>query len=763
LNQNEYCLDPLMLQTTTLFSDMYPDCVVVHKSWVGDGFCDTASVYNTHFCAWDGGDCCEESCSTGKYNCNDVENVFVCIDPDFVVPCDIDEEGYLGDGYCDATGGYNTDACNWDEGDCCSSTCQSTSSYDCGHSGFTCLNPDGSNVDGDCEVGFTSWLGDGLCDTSGNYNTESCSWDLGDCCSDTCESGEDYFCGETDCLDPDSTDYLKSDCSPLFESWLGDGTCDGYGVEDGLYNSKLCGWDGGDCCESTCQNSEDYNCADTNFQCLDEGADDYAPGECSVDFVEWLGDGHCDGDVYNIDSCGWDGGDCCFLTCTPGEYDCDVPLGLCLNTLTCQSDESQVGDGYCDEDSNTELCNWDGGDCCESTCESSAFTCGVESNYDCKIECVGYLTYLGDGYCDSGLNTDNCNWDSGDCCVQSCDTTESFICGQDSSYDCRNPEFFDPSQCNVQYPSRLNDGFCDATTDSNGYTDYNSQMCSWDGGDCCKSTCSSGTFTCSEPFVCLNPEVGACDLTDAGYTMLGDGICQEPSSGLNNAVCGWDGGDCCEETCAAANGCDAFQCLYTGCDVSGNGVCDASDNVARCDWDGGDCCVEGNADCRAAEARTMCIFDEYNGCLSGTPFIPGTCYCDIGCEGHGDCCDDYLEGICDDSSPSVNNNIVVTISPDTTGVDDLTIWIIVGVVVVVVVVIVVVIIVVLNKKTAGNGNGHGLRPTPTAGVQVDSTPSPRSTGHTKRSKTYLTSVDPVKSPGRKQKKRRRRKSPKTTS
>merc|ERR1711871_51186 len=79
-----------------------------------------------------------------------------------------------------------------------------------------------------------------------------------------------------------------------------------------------------------------------------------------------------------------------------------------------------VGDGYCDHDTdgyNTEECMWDGGDCCESSCESGMFDCG-ENGYDCQCS-VEILEWIGDGYCDwsdEGYNTEGCGWDGGDCC-----------------------------------------------------------------------------------------------------------------------------------------------------------------------------------------------------------------------------------------------------------------------------------------------------------------------------------------------------------
>lgn len=39
-----------------------------------------------------------------------------------------------------------------------------------------------------CNVKNPSWLGDGFCENRGGYNTEQCGWDGGDCCRETCYS-----------------------------------------------------------------------------------------------------------------------------------------------------------------------------------------------------------------------------------------------------------------------------------------------------------------------------------------------------------------------------------------------------------------------------------------------------------------------------------------------------------------------------------------------------------------------------------------------
>eukprot|EP00587_Corethron_hystrix_P004645 CAMPEP_0113315920 /NCGR_PEP_ID=MMETSP0010_2-20120614/11395_1 /TAXON_ID=216773 ORGANISM="Corethron hystrix, Strain 308" /NCGR_SAMPLE_ID=MMETSP0010_2 /ASSEMBLY_ACC=CAM_ASM_000155 /LENGTH=415 /DNA_ID=CAMNT_0000172517 /DNA_START=110 /DNA_END=1357 /DNA_ORIENTATION=+ /assembly_acc=CAM_ASM_000155 len=63
--------------------------------------------------------------------------------------CEVSQAHWIGDGYCDISGGYNTEACNWDGGDCCANTCTSTNQYQCGvWTAYECLDPGSKcNVD----------------------------------------------------------------------------------------------------------------------------------------------------------------------------------------------------------------------------------------------------------------------------------------------------------------------------------------------------------------------------------------------------------------------------------------------------------------------------------------------------------------------------------------------------------------------------------------------------------------------------------------
>ena len=53
-------------------------------------------------------------------------------------------------------------------------------------------------------------------------------------------------------------------CNVRFENWIGDGSCD----TSGGYNTADCHYDGGDCCEETCESNYFFECY-TDFDCKD--------------------------------------------------------------------------------------------------------------------------------------------------------------------------------------------------------------------------------------------------------------------------------------------------------------------------------------------------------------------------------------------------------------------------------------------------------------------------------------------------------------
>jgi hypothetical protein len=57
-----------------------------------------------------------------------------------------------------------------------------------------------------------------------------------------------------------------------------------------------------------------------------------APPNCEVSNPEMLGDGNCDGGAYNTESCNYDGGDCCDSDCRPALHHCGMGGYACQGT-----------------------------------------------------------------------------------------------------------------------------------------------------------------------------------------------------------------------------------------------------------------------------------------------------------------------------------------------------------------------------------------------------------------------------------------------
>lgn len=360
-------------------------------------------------------------------------------------------------------------------------------------------------------------------------------------------------------------------------SVLGDAIC------DFVLNTADCGFDGGDCCKCTCVDTDESVCGENGagFFCVDPNASENcgptpSPTEAEypvcAGYLPHVGDGYCDEDNNNA-GCGYDGGDCCSCTCIDGPinecgtygrgFDCRDP-GVPPNCDVTPSPAAGLGhpdckenlyffqNGYCNGELNNAECGWDGGDCCRCTCRqygaygwygsyrsySLVDNCGIYG-YDCLDpnaptecdtdsptpspaassdypDCIGTIMYISDGWCDYGNNNADCGWDGGDCCPCTCEDGV-YTCGS-SGYSCEDPD----ADCVTTTSGLLDDDFGD---------DY--------GGG---SPTSSG--------FCL------------GGTNVGDGVCDEED---NNAVCEYDGGDCCPCTCTAVScGSAGYSCIDPG-------------------------------------------------------------------------------------------------------------------------------------------------------------------------------------------------------
>ena len=150
--------------------------------------------------------------------------------------------------------------------------------------------------------------------------------------------------------------FLLQGC--MLPELVGDGYC------HDLTNNVHCGFDGGDCCGSSCVNTD--HC--TDCECL--------TGVKRGITNALVGDGYCHDHLNNAE-CQFDAGDCC---------------GACINTDYCKdcacissssiigTTNALVGDGICHDEFNNAQCMFDEFDCCKGN---------VSTTYCSECSCKG--------------------------------------------------------------------------------------------------------------------------------------------------------------------------------------------------------------------------------------------------------------------------------------------------------------------------------------------------------------------------------------
>ena len=175
---------------------------------------------------------------------------------------------------------------------------------------------------------------------------------------------------------------------------------------------------------------------------------------CNSALLQFVGDGYCDDD-NNYASCNYDEGDCCLpvvdttyctkCICKNGPVTTSEPKTTMDNTMGTTTIEmgqttktsvntgqngckypEHVGDGFCNDATNKEICDYDGGDCCTTFINVEyCRTCICHEDGKRHLEIGMNITELGpcpiqhykdDGFCDDETNISDCDWDGGDCC-----------------------------------------------------------------------------------------------------------------------------------------------------------------------------------------------------------------------------------------------------------------------------------------------------------------------------------------------------------
>lgn len=193
----------------------------------------------------------------------------------------------------------------------------------------------------------------------------------------------------------------------------------------------------------------DYSTVPTNMSCQ-QLVEYYG---INITVSEVVGDGLCNGGVFNTDICQYDGGDCCYQTCMPKD----------LDTLGGQN--ITVGDRVEWEIACTP---WSF-QCRDPAATDSSAACNVtgaptEHTYRNRPCPVGAAARLGNGYCDAELNYAECDYDLGDCCMATCRYNGSIVgsCSK-FTFDCRDPQTATPLRPYVVPPNAFFD--CATVTD----------------------------------------------------------------------------------------------------------------------------------------------------------------------------------------------------------------------------------------------------------------------------------------------------------
>ena len=517
------------------------------------------------------------------------------------------EAASLGDGICQSAN--NTEACNFDGGDCCVSTC----SGDCTDIGAqTCEDPHASENDGCANLAC-----DAPEDTCNDAQDAVLSYTSGQCIQGSCaflevtdNCLEGWVCNNATCVDTsDPCALVTCNTPPATECADGD-TVRTY-VAAGTCSEGNCSYASTDTdCEENeiCTNGVCYAIADafepdsaespliltevgTTSRSIDPSSDeDFFQFTIFVEASVILETSGTSGDtkLYLYNASGTeiayndDGGSGYFskidTTIAPGTYLAKVTNYTSTSAviasynfaLSLTPSDAFDGCAYVDcSEAPVPSCNAAGeivtyalpGECIENACQfvettstcNDGFVCSAGECIDASDPCAGIVCNTPpDSTCTSSSR--GIVYEETGTCVEGACVYDSTINQCEDGQGCNAGVC---ETCTVSYPNWLGDGYCDSSS-------YNSAACGWDGGDCCPSTCDGSCTSvteadCQDPFAAENAPDPSELYPDCAGTLswIGDGNCD---SATNVETCGWDGGDCCASTNSTCSESTSYPC-----------------------------------------------------------------------------------------------------------------------------------------------------------------------------------------------------------
>lgn len=212
------------------------------------------------------------------------------------------------------------------------------------------------------------------------------------------------------------------------------------------------------------------------------------------------------------------------------------------------------------------------------------------------MNCSDLVHAIGDGVCNGPNNNEECGYDGGDCCSCTCMESTTHSCGR-TGYSCVDPSVSAACRdASSVVPSLARLADVDSTCEINGrpvhwigdgFCDIvlNNALCGYDGGDCCSCTCvDSEEYQCGVwGYDCQDPDISSDCVNDSSSYV--------PSAEFATSV-----------TSFSSDGSYA-TCAEDGRPVQwiGDGACDIINNYPDCGYDGGDCCL-----CTCSDERYEC-------------------------------------------------------------------------------------------------------------------------------------------------------------